>query len=150
MSLTTEIQQFQDESREGWMPEKGVDPAAEIMTDEQMRIAIAEACGWSEIDSYIGQEKMPEGLLKGQNPKYKGGKKEELPDYLNDLNSMHEAEEYIKDWPKWVKMLAKVIAGVPNATRAGGTKVFVDRSILARATARQRAEAFLKTKGILP
>jgi hypothetical protein len=32
MSITTEIQQYQDESREGWMPEKKADPAAKIMS----------------------------------------------------------------------------------------------------------------------
>lgn len=40
MSLTTEIQQFQDETREGWMPEKRVDTATEIQT---MREAIKDA-----------------------------------------------------------------------------------------------------------
>jgi hypothetical protein len=64
-----------------------------------------------------------------------------IPDYFNDLNAVHELENIIKDHPKWVKMLAKVIAGVPHASRAGGTKVFVDNSILARATAAERCEA---------
>jgi hypothetical protein len=44
MSITAEIQQYQDETREGWMPEKKADPAAEI---QAMREAIKEA--WIEI-----------------------------------------------------------------------------------------------------
>ena len=104
------------------------------MTPEQQRIAIAEACGW--------KFRVGPNASGWRNP---AGQIDMLPDYLNDLNAMHEAEESIKDWPKWIKMLAKVIAGVPEAARAGGTKVFVDSSILARAKARARAEAFLRT-----
>ena len=136
MSLTTEIQQFQDEAREGWMPEKGVDPAAEIMTDEQMRIAIAEACGWTKIDRYIGQEKMSEGLLKGQNPKYKKGKKEELPNYPLDLNACAEFEKTLTDKELW--QIDAILFNLPDCRAP-----FV-------ATARQRCLAYLKTKGLIP
>lgn len=110
------------------------------MTPQQQRIAIAEACGWKPCP--CGKEYC-QYLLPPRATSYRASRTP--PDYLNDLNAMHAAEEYIKDWPKWVKMLAKVIAGVPNATRAEGTKVLVDSPILARATAAQRAEAFLRT-----
>ena len=40
MSITAEIQQYQDESREGWVPEKKADPAKEI---QAMHEAIKDA-----------------------------------------------------------------------------------------------------------
>ena len=52
------------------------------MTPEAQRIAIAEACGWSyeKNETYA-----PDGAFWwSKNP--------EFPDYLNDLNAMHEAE----------------------------------------------------------
>ena len=51
------------------------------MTEEQQRIAIAEACGWSyeKNETYA-----PDGAFWwSKNP--------EFPDYLNDLNAMHSA-----------------------------------------------------------
>jgi hypothetical protein len=56
----------------------------------------------------------------------------QLPDYLNDLNAMHEAEKVL----------------MPNQlTEYGSALMFCERREFAgiRATAAQRAEAFLKT-----
>jgi hypothetical protein len=54
-----------------------------------------------------------------------------LPDYVKDLNAMHEAEEelgsYIPDFLKYLNILKEI------------------NSMSVRATAAQRAEAFLKT-----
>lgn len=108
------------------------------MTDEQMRIAIAEACGWHEEKEPVGSafatawwhhnDRYPSYLMP-------------LPDYLNDLNAMHEAEKVLlKDGHEsdlWLEYLSNLVICAP----AG---------LSSHATARQRAEAFLKTKGILP
>jgi hypothetical protein len=71
---------------------------------EQQRIAIAEACGWTKIRlhprwvSDIGSEFPP--TLCGTHPSK--GRPEgipwwgPLPDYLNDLNAMHEAERRLE------------------------------------------------------
>lgn len=48
------------------------------MTDEQMRIAIAEACGWKPDKRGLGWLS-PHGYYAPE------------PDYLNDLNAMHAA-----------------------------------------------------------
>lgn len=54
------------------------------MTPEDQRIAIAEACGWILLDPTI--HGCP--YKKTNSPlQYR-----DLPDYLNDLNDMHEAE----------------------------------------------------------
>jgi hypothetical protein len=116
------------------------------MKPEAQRIAIAEACGLLP-DTYRWEDKSGDcciGNRKGERGTYVY----DLPNYLNDLNAMHQAEELITDWPKYTKMLAKVIAGVPDATRAEGTIVKVCTSVMIRATAAQRAEAFLRTLGL--
>ena len=110
------------------------------MTDEQMRIAIAEACGWAEIvhhKLHAGNE----GLL-GTHIAADGVRDRDwVPDYLNDLNAMHEAEKVLlKDGHEsdlWLEYLSNLVICAP----AG---------LSSHATARQRAEAFLKTKGIIP
>ena len=50
------------------------------MTEQAMRIAIAEACGLTAYDDNIGY-----GFVS------RTGKACNIPDYLNDLNAMHEA-----------------------------------------------------------
>lgn len=105
------------------------------MNKDKQRIAIAEACGWT---SFQESEYKPFGkaYTTGFNPK--GGENRELlPDYLNDLNAMHEAE----------KVLRKPI--YPTDT----DNIIADRMTLYAellnysidATANQRAEAFLRT-----
>jgi hypothetical protein len=84
------------------------------MTKEQQRIAIAEACGWKEEDFgpswYQSCTKMP--------------------DYLNDLNAMHEAEKVL-DY---------------NQLREMEDSVSFQFAVYPfHATATQRAEAFLRT-----
>lgn len=76
------------------------------MNPEQQRIAIAKACGWKfQINT--------------------------LPNYLHDLNAMHEAEEKLdcNQWEVW----HRIVGEWPTE--------------LARLTASQRAEAFLRTIG---
>ena len=83
------------------------------MTPEQQRIAIAEACGEDNDSIY----------------------RDLIPDYLNDLNAMHEAEKIMNnnDWWKFVEHLTNICGG--------GTALGIS------ATASQRAEAFLRTIG---
>ena len=53
------------------------------MSEEQQRIAIAEACGWcrsTDNSRWVDP--------KGSNVRFP-----ELPDYLSDLNAMHSAEQ---------------------------------------------------------
>lgn len=58
------------------------------LTDDEMRVRIAEACGWKV--SHDG----PGGDWHGLNPRIHQADDATvtLPDYLNDLNAMHEAE----------------------------------------------------------
>ena len=59
------------------------------MNKEQQRIAIAEACGWQFIPEYYhGKDDPPEFTTVTPDGRHLCGY---YPDYLNDLNAMHEA-----------------------------------------------------------
>ena len=90
------------------------------MTPEAQRIAIAEACGWKPNPF----ERDMRGQVFPQSP----------PDYLRDLNAMHEAEKAmsVNDRNRYIDTL--------------GT-TYHDSWEFCTATAAQRAEAFLKTIG---
>jgi hypothetical protein len=94
------------------------------MTDKQINEAIAEACGWKLEKNYW---LTPEGCEAFSW---------DIPDYCSDLNAMHEAE--------------KVLVGRDGEfciylTSFNLTLVGYEAAI--HATARQRAEAFLRTLG---
>jgi hypothetical protein len=110
------------------------------MTPEQQRIAIAEACGWTldlkgaiRVDGYRFE-------VWGKRPH------EALPDYLRDLNAMHEAEKLLYGNPNLPR---KYTQQIKNAIcrEAGVTKAQMDFDVCITATASQRAEAFLRTIG---
>ena len=97
------------------------------MKPEQQRIAIAEACGW--VESPYGKWSNDGLILRDPlNP----------PDYLNDLNAMHEAVETLrgKDGPQWFDFQRILM------TECGSWMNCI------QASAAQRAEAFLKTLGL--
>ena len=101
------------------------------MTPEQQRIAIAEACGkwhsgWPH--EYMSQ----------------ADRLRHIPDYLNDLNAMHEAEKVLAkaNWGGYAAELYRI-------TDAHNHGISPNHHWLAVAfsTATQRAEAFLRTIG---
>lgn len=90
------------------------------MTNKEINIAIAKACGIEDVDQWGPIYKTPSGWMRDR------------PDYANDLNAMHEAEKalinrnlYQDYWP--------TLEHITGSSR------------LAHATARQKAKAFLKT-----
>jgi len=105
------------------------------MIEAQMNVAVAEACGWTEVSARHRSGKAP-------NADYIGH--EFLPDYCNDLNAMHEAEQTLKRMgQEYAQNLLEIVsrdAGI-GAQYAHGSFAHL------KATARQRAEAFLRTLG---
>ena len=88
------------------------------MNSTEINLAIAEACGWKHQD----------GEMRGQNC---------IPDYCHDLNAMHEAEKCLPDVNAhrdyvWYRLI----------------EVVGNRRMACCATALQRAEAFLRVKGL--
>ena len=106
------------------------------MSPEKQRIAIAEVCG---IQDPIW---VADGLLRNKfsgwvGPDDNTGRQVNVPDYLNDLNAMHEAEKVLTpDQQARYAMTLHEMHGIPLAT-------FWHRVICS--TAAQRAEAFLRT-----
>lgn len=130
------------------------------MKPEEQRIAIAEACGWKPDDdgdgtgwkgSWIHQR------LIGMKPTFRGGKvvsyliEQTVPDYLNDLNAMHEAEkvlttraqisQYVWELERLTNWKADYIVGSDGKQYLCPASYFC----CVNATATQRAEAFLRT-----
>jgi hypothetical protein len=102
------------------------------MTPEQQRIAIAEACGWSYRKTEFCTYWWNDEVNKTLPPNDDGFRP--CPDYLNDLNAMHEAE--------------KVLTIEQQRRYAAELGRSYDGSFLhVTATAAQRAEAFLRTIG---
>ena len=104
------------------------------MNDTEQRIAIAKACHWTDIDwetNYFVSRSTPSATLRGNNP---NGNRWEVPDYLTDLNAMHEAEATLTGETNYYHQL---LIRMNN----------YDGLATVRATAAQRAEAFLRTIG---
>jgi len=99
------------------------------MKPEQQRIAIAEACGWKPDKRGLGWLS-PHGYYAPE------------PDYLNDLNEMHEAEKTFSE--KRIRSYAFTLAQVLDTSP---TVDLDDQFLNIHATAAQRAEAFLRTIG---
>jgi hypothetical protein len=114
------------------------------MTDEQINIAIAEACGYEwrvgiygncrglfhPDDNYLKVQPCLDMLLPISSDCAK-----KVPNYCNDLNAMHEAEELLLSgyWMRYCECLTGLL----------GKSVYAS----VHAKARERAEAFLKTIG---
>jgi len=128
-----------------------------MTTDEQL-IAIATACGWAKIINLLlpvygawgnAFPARHENALIGvapfyvskypRNAKFYGNivTRVKIPDYLNDLNAMHEAEKVMSDKNLYRKFIYLVVLDDPQNTT----------NEPAWATASQRAEAFLRTIG---
>jgi hypothetical protein len=94
------------------------------MTDEQINQSIAEACG------IVGRS--------GEIYKTPDGWSVDCPQFCTDLNAMHDAEKTIFSY--YATVYSNKLAKVTGAEMSDHTDYFC-------ATARQRAEAFLRTLG---
>jgi len=95
------------------------------MKPELQQIAIAEACGWK-----------PD--IRGLGWLSPSGEYAVLPDYLNSLDAMHEAEKVLieKGVNAWWEYVGHI-------NRHNPAPLGVETAV--HATAAQRAEAFLRT-----
>ena len=99
------------------------------MKPEQQLITIAEACGWRCTAAF------KEAVAYWVRPNGMDHETEFIPDYLNDLNAMHEAEKVLK-------------GGMRSTYDAELTLICSrDYNFIWESTATQRAEAFLRTIG---
>ena len=91
------------------------------MTNHKINVAIAEACGWTPDNRGLGWLS-PHGYYAPE------------PDYCSDLNAMHEAEKTLTDDQREVFYPRNL-----GAWQSPFNVIY--------ATARQRAEAFLRVMG---
>jgi hypothetical protein len=108
------------------------------MTDQEINQAIAEHCGWVRVKAHRDY---------GWQTEHWHDPKDEcflcLPDYCSDLNAMADAINALPSdgtWDRFVEQLKRVChwdVGSPT----------VQMMLVINATARQRAEAFLRTLG---
>lgn len=105
------------------------------MTQDEKRIKLAEAAGWKHIQR----------LLSGWHGLQEQGPLEELPDYFNDLNAMHEL---VMSQPKEVRSrfrleLEWLIAPSTKPGKVSGIQLMNAENYdqWFHATATQRAEA---------
>lgn len=101
------------------------------MTPEAQRIAIAEACG---LDASICLTHLIRPPCCNRR---------QLPDYLNDLNACHEMEKVLTNGDAIrFRLLLSANSGKRN------TEFISVEAAMCHATAPQRCEAFLRTKGL--
>jgi len=121
------------------------------MNPNKQRISIAEACGWVFMDggNFSGIDyksvKPPHGLTCTMSH---SAAILSTPDYLNDLNAMHEAEKakemaFDSDYAYWLAHVAVRDRGLNEDKLDVGDGY----QIALTSTAAQRAEAFLRTIG---
>ena len=101
------------------------------MTNEQINIAIAKACGWDSDD-------IERGYTLCQFS-------ESVPDYCNDLNAMHEAEKVLTY--EQAEQFEDELCDICDMENRHKEYPLPFRFAVAHATAAQRTEAFLKTIG---
>lgn len=115
------------------------------MSPLEQRIAIAQACGWE--------------MIPGEKPAHYGtflgllnGKTGFIPDYLNDLNAMHDAEGILateEERNHYINEIFEIVERDHDDEGGENTLSTVDHEFgWGRATASQRAEAFVKTLGL--
>lgn len=125
------------------------------MKEEQINIAIAEACGWKKLTVPLEDDLGPIGDMtttkwkRPSNPYGYVDPTSSVPNYCNDLNAMREA---IMSLPSGVRdnsftsQLAMVCGFKAHGSDAW-SELHQGRCAVINATARQRAEAFLRTLG---
>lgn len=111
------------------------------MSDDEINKEIASIIGWTDVR--IGSSDLGTNCLHGTPPSVTHAKGSWLvPNYCGDLNEMRDAEEYL------------IYIGRYDSNEDGnGGDAYVDRliqivghwSLAFHASARQRAEAFLRT-----
>lgn len=106
------------------------------MTQEEQRIVIAEACGLERLP-FVAKD---EGSMSTWEEWFHS-----LPDYLNDLNAMHEAENLLnyEQCNSYYDALCNLIGNDEYQAKCVGEEPA--NAYFFHATAAQRAEAFLKT-----
>jgi hypothetical protein len=104
------------------------------MTDEQINIAIAEACGWHCNQFGLWGIDFADGVSGSP------------PNYCNDLNACHELEKMLDD-KQLARYAQQIIGSARRKMNIPDHESHYPIPFIISATARQRCEAYLKTIG---
>ena len=127
------------------------------MTNERIRIKIAEALGWKQTagrnGDYIARPNGTEVWHYDNRGNSYGPtnnwqlllQRKEIPDYPNDLDACHEMEKVLTD--EQSEMFADAICRMVCGRTVDAASTY-EIAYCIHATARQRCEAFLKTLGL--
>jgi hypothetical protein len=118
------------------------------MTNEEINIAIAEVCGYEWVSNgwgcrFFGSPTERSFGSDTQSPLCEDAY-DSVPNYCNDLNAMHEGERSLNS-----QHVQDYTLNLLRVTNNDGTRFHGTLGCFAHvhATAKQRAEAFLKTIG---
>lgn len=114
-----------------------------IMTNQEIRIAIAESVGWKLIPAGRDTFNVPYPQLA--NKEYVTISASKLPNYPEDLNAMHEVEKTLNR-SQVVEYQDSLATFFTIQDFFSESKYPIDGYII-HATALQRAEAYLRTIG---
>ncbi len=124
-------------------------------TDEEINAAVAAACGWVDVILAVPwQVEYPEdfspipcGVRPAHDRRSSPLRWGPVPNYCNDLNAMHEAEKTLRreQYEDYLDNLCITLGGelYTSARETHADVLF----LLANKTAKQKAEAFLRTLG---
>jgi hypothetical protein len=118
------------------------------MTDQEINIAIAQACGWHTFGLWNGNAKQVAAYPPDES------RSKIIPNYCRDLNAMHEAEDELDGLSVNTKSIYYdyLLLGVSEFWEhkdSGFKREPFNRDwAVLRSTSRQRAEAFLRCKGL--
>lgn len=110
-------------------------------TDEQKRIRIAEFCGWKR-ELVPPSNNNPCGEFQHTWWYSPDGKHSRLPDYLNSLDAIHEAEKKLE----YNQAVCFRLHLAGNSDKRDPEYLTVEAA-MCHATSRQRAEALLRVIG---
>ena len=123
------------------------------MTPDEMRIAIAEVCGYKKVECPLsslggGSPCKPKPMTYWADECW-GGDTIGLPDYLNDLNACAEMVKSLSIGQRsvWPMHLREIVARDGKGQENPDTGLLDDTHFY-NATAPQRCEAFLRTLGL--
>lgn len=111
------------------------------MTLEQQRIAIAEACGWTDIS--LDEPDVFEFQALIGFPPIQKAVKILVPNYTADLNACHEMEKTLFD-----QDYGPASYGLTLGTRRSSEGCPIKESQLWHATSAERCKSFLIVKGL--
>lgn len=114
------------------------------LTDEEIRIQVAEACEWLKQHHTVSGRSVWRKNGITTNEGWNDHWFEELPNYPESLDACAEFEKTLTDaeQPRYALNLWEQLTGAPH--------IFKDSFKFATATARQRCLAYLKTKELIP